>query len=121
MRRRADVPGTTQQMHYDMEDLMEQANEVQESMSRTYGVPDEVDEADLEAGARSSSGSVRSSVTDSSFALQSSMRLEMTWPRTRKASLRTFARKAPSYPTLLTSLRWSSGCVCLRRVREGAS
>lgn len=37
-------------MHYDMEDLMEQANEVQESMSRTYGVPDEVDEADLEAG-----------------------------------------------------------------------
>jgi len=39
-----------QQMHYDMEDLIEQANEVQESMSRTYGVPDEVDEADLEAG-----------------------------------------------------------------------
>jgi len=30
--------------------LIEQANEVQESMSRTYGVPDEVDEADLEAG-----------------------------------------------------------------------
>lgn len=38
------------QMHYEMEDLIEQANEVQESMSRTYGVPDEVDEADLEAG-----------------------------------------------------------------------
>ncbi|CEQ40559.1 SPOSA6832_02201 [Sporobolomyces salmonicolor] len=38
-----------EQMHYDMEDLIEQANEVQESMSRTYGVPDEVDEADLEA------------------------------------------------------------------------
>jgi charged multivesicular body protein 5 len=37
-------------MHYEMEDLIEQANEVQESMSRTYGVPDEVDEADLEAG-----------------------------------------------------------------------
>lgn len=37
-------------MHYDMEELIEQANEVQESMSRTYGVPDEVDEADLEAG-----------------------------------------------------------------------
>lgn len=36
-------------IHYDMEDLMEQANEVQESMSRTYGVPEEVDEADLEA------------------------------------------------------------------------
>lgn len=39
-----------QQMHFEMEDLIEQANEVQESMSRTYGVPDEVDEADLEAG-----------------------------------------------------------------------
>ncbi|KAI5477000.1 hypothetical protein MNV49_006958 [Pseudohyphozyma bogoriensis] len=38
-----------EQMHYEMEDLIEQANEVQESMSRTYGVPDEVDEADLEA------------------------------------------------------------------------
>ncbi|GAA5981948.1 hypothetical protein JCM11641_006808 [Rhodosporidiobolus odoratus] len=38
-----------EQMHYDMEDLIDQANEVQESMSRTYGVPDEVDEADLEA------------------------------------------------------------------------
>ena len=33
-----------------MEDLIEQANEIQESMSRTYGVPEEVDEADLEAG-----------------------------------------------------------------------
>ncbi|SCV70608.1 BQ2448_3370 [Microbotryum intermedium] len=39
-----------EQMHFEMEDLIEQANEVQESMSRTYGVPDEVDEADLEAG-----------------------------------------------------------------------
>jgi len=32
-----------------MEDLIEQANEIQESMSRTYGVPEEVDEADLQA------------------------------------------------------------------------
>ncbi|BGP03968.1 Vacuolar protein-sorting-associated protein 60 [Rhodotorula toruloides] len=38
-------------MHDDMADLMEAANEVQESMSRAYGVPDELDEADLEAGA----------------------------------------------------------------------
>ena len=37
-------------MHYEMEDLMEQANEIQESMGRSYGVPDELDEADLEAG-----------------------------------------------------------------------
>ena len=35
-----------------MEDLIEQANEIQEVMSRTYGVPDELDEADLEAGMR---------------------------------------------------------------------
>lgn len=48
-------------MHYDMEDLIEQANEVQESMSRTYGVPDEVDEADLEAGAFPHLPSFRSS------------------------------------------------------------
>jgi charged multivesicular body protein 5 len=34
-----------------MEDMIEQANEIQESLSRTYGVPEEVDEADLQAGA----------------------------------------------------------------------
>jgi charged multivesicular body protein 5 len=33
-----------------MEDLMEQATEIQDSISRTYGLPDEIDEADLEAG-----------------------------------------------------------------------
>jgi hypothetical protein len=37
-------------MHYDMEDLLEQANDIQESLGRSYGVPDELDEADLEAG-----------------------------------------------------------------------
>ena len=37
-------------IHYDMEDLIEQANEIQESLGRSYGVPDEVDEADLQAG-----------------------------------------------------------------------
>ncbi|KAF9247400.1 Snf7 family [Melanogaster broomeanus] len=36
-------------MHYDMEELLEQANEIQESLGRTYAVPDELDEADLEA------------------------------------------------------------------------
>lgn len=41
---------TGQSIHYDMEDLIEQANEIQESMGRSYGVPDEVDEADLQAG-----------------------------------------------------------------------
>lgn len=36
-----------------MEELLEQANEVQESLSRSYAVPEEIDEADLEAGALS--------------------------------------------------------------------
>ncbi|KAK7060423.1 Vacuolar protein-sorting-associated protein 60 [Paramarasmius palmivorus] len=35
--------------HYEMEDLLEQANEIQESLARSYAVPDEIDEADLEA------------------------------------------------------------------------
>lgn len=34
---------------YDMEDLIEQANEVQESLGRSYGVPDEIDEDELQA------------------------------------------------------------------------
>ncbi|KDN45477.1 hypothetical protein K437DRAFT_256596 [Tilletiaria anomala UBC 951] len=33
----------------DMEDMIEQTNEVQETLGRSYGVPDEIDEADLEA------------------------------------------------------------------------
>ncbi|KAK0519504.1 Vacuolar protein-sorting-associated protein 60 [Tilletia horrida] len=33
----------------EMEDLIEQANEVQETLGRTYGVPEEIDEADLQA------------------------------------------------------------------------
>lgn len=39
-----------QNIHYEMEDLLEQANEIQESLGRSYAVPDELDEADLEAG-----------------------------------------------------------------------
>lgn len=35
-----------------MEDLLEQANEIQESLGRSYAVPDEIDEADLQAGAQ---------------------------------------------------------------------
>lgn len=37
-------------MYDDMADLLEQANEIQESLGRSYAVPDEIDEADLEAG-----------------------------------------------------------------------
>jgi hypothetical protein len=33
-----------------MQDLMEEANDIQEALGRTYGLPDDVDEADLEAG-----------------------------------------------------------------------
>ncbi|KZS97619.1 HSPC177 protein [Sistotremastrum niveocremeum HHB9708] len=36
-------------MHFDMEDLLEQTNEIQETLGRSYNVPDELDEADLEA------------------------------------------------------------------------
>jgi len=36
-------------IHYDMEDLLEQANEIQESLGRSYAVPDELDESDLQA------------------------------------------------------------------------
>ncbi|KZT62318.1 charged multivesicular body protein 5 [Calocera cornea HHB12733] len=36
-------------MHDELSDLLEQANEIQETMGRSYGVPDELDEADLEA------------------------------------------------------------------------
>ncbi|KAG8904029.1 hypothetical protein FRB99_002371 [Tulasnella sp. 403] len=39
-----------QDLHYDMEDLIEQANEVQEALGRTYGVPEELDEDELQAG-----------------------------------------------------------------------
>jgi charged multivesicular body protein 5 len=37
-----------------MEELLEQANEVQESLSRSYAVPDEIDDLELEAGAHPS-------------------------------------------------------------------
>ncbi|KAJ3211084.1 hypothetical protein HDU67_004792 [Dinochytrium kinnereticum] len=33
----------------EMEDLLEQANEIQETLGRSYALPDDVDEADLEA------------------------------------------------------------------------
>lgn len=32
-----------------MEDLLEQANEIQETMGRAYGLPDDIDEDELEA------------------------------------------------------------------------
>lgn len=34
----------------EMEDMLDQANEIQEALSRTYGLPEDIDEADLEAG-----------------------------------------------------------------------
>ncbi|KAJ3478638.1 hypothetical protein NLI96_g9615 [Meripilus lineatus] len=36
-------------VHYDMEDLLEQANEIQDALGRSYAVPDEIDELDLQA------------------------------------------------------------------------
>ncbi|KAG1225157.1 hypothetical protein G6F68_019982 [Rhizopus microsporus] len=37
------------QLQDEMEDLMEQANEVQETLGRSYNLPDDVDVDDLEA------------------------------------------------------------------------
>ncbi|KAJ3741511.1 Snf7 family [Lentinula detonsa] len=36
-------------MHDEMEEMLERANEIQESLGRSYAVPDELDEDDLEA------------------------------------------------------------------------
>lgn len=36
-------------MQDEMSDLLEQSNDIQEVLGRAYGVPDDVDEADLEA------------------------------------------------------------------------
>lgn len=38
-------------MQDEMADLLEQANDIQETMGRSYTVPEEIDEAELEAGA----------------------------------------------------------------------
>lgn len=48
-------------MHFEMEDLLEQANEIQESLAQSYAVPDELDEADLEAGRFKSTDTLASS------------------------------------------------------------
>lgn len=39
----------TQDLQDQLEDMMEDANEIQEAMGRSYGTPD-IDEDDLEAG-----------------------------------------------------------------------
>ncbi|KAF9580199.1 hypothetical protein BGW38_003252, partial [Lunasporangiospora selenospora] len=38
-----------ERMQDEMEEIMEQANEIQETLGRSYGVPDDVNEEDLEA------------------------------------------------------------------------
>lgn len=58
-----------QDLQDQLEDMMEDANEVQESLSRSYGTP-EIDEDDLEAGIpdmlimHSLSGQMPSSIRD---------------------------------------------------------
>lgn len=39
-----------QDLQDEMEDMLDIANEVQDTLGRTYGMPDDVDDADLEAG-----------------------------------------------------------------------
>lgn len=45
-----------QDIQDQLEDMMEEANEVQEALSRSYGTP-EIDEDDLEAGKENGEGS----------------------------------------------------------------
>ena len=40
----------SQDVHDQMEDMLEQTNDIMETMGRPYGLPDDVDEDDLEAG-----------------------------------------------------------------------
>jgi charged multivesicular body protein 5 len=49
-------------MHFEMEDLLEQANEIQESLAQSYAVPDELDEADLEAGRSKTADTIASPI-----------------------------------------------------------
>lgn len=42
-----------QDLQDDMEDMLELAGEVQETLGRAYGLPEDVDEDDLEAGTAS--------------------------------------------------------------------
>jgi len=39
-----------QDVQDQMEDMLEQTNDIMETMGRPYGLPDDVDEDDLEAG-----------------------------------------------------------------------
>ena len=39
-----------QDLHDEMEDMLELAGEVQDTLGRAYGLPDDIDEDDLEAG-----------------------------------------------------------------------
>lgn len=48
-RKRDHVCLYLQDLQDQLEDMMEDANEVQEALSRSYGTPD-IDEEDLEAG-----------------------------------------------------------------------
>lgn len=94
-----------EQMQYEMEDLIEQANEVQESMSRTYNTPEDLDEADLEAGKsatqRITSESIeqRSMLTTSTVTVQSLTRSGTSSARKRRGFRVTCARLHPSCQT----------------------
>ena len=86
-----------------MEDLLEQANEIQESLGRSYAVPDELDEADLEAG----NSKILTTSTSSAKLVQNSMhspskrkkRVLRTWriSTRRQISLTSPQLKLPRY------------------------
>jgi hypothetical protein len=89
-----------------MEDLIDQANEIQETLGRTYGVPDEVDEADLEAGKPIPISSVAHLAPSDNMRvrLQNSRPWEKTLGKKRRS--RVIFVTAPLYQTLLTRPRF---------------
>ena len=71
-----------------MEDLLEQANEIQESLGRSYAVPDELDEADLEAGKSKTVTTIALSAKLVQNLMPSSSKWKKRDPRTLQISTR---------------------------------
>lgn len=105
-------------IHYDMEDLIDQANEIQESLGRSYGVPEEIDEADLQAGAFSpprpfplSSHSVRQASLNRTLTRQI-VRLLLLQSSMHSQTSRT-PRSSPRGPSRATCATQSRPCQTL--------
>lgn len=96
-------------LHYEMEDLMEAANEVQESMSRTYGVPEELDEADLQAGKYQTSSvwNTFSSECSTLLSLQNLMHWKTSWRSNQCQAMTKLYRRISETTSTSRSQTWS--------------